>query len=304
MLLESFLVAGIALATPILLAALGELLVERTGVLNIGLEGFMLFGAFAAAVAANATQSAALGAIAGASAGVAIALVFALGVVRFAADQIVVGAAVNLLALGTTGALYRGLYGQTGAALVLPTLAPLRIPGLADLPVVGHAFFARNPLVYGAFAGTALVAFLLFRTGLGLRLRALGDHPLAAASLGISVRGHRAATLAAAGALAGLAGASLVLATASTFVEGITAGRGFIALAVVVFARWKPLGVLAGALLFGFASALQFQFQAADLGVPYQLFLTLPYVATLAVLALSRGATGAPKALGSAYDRP
>jgi general nucleoside transport system permease protein len=302
MLVESFLVAGVALATPILLAALGELLVERTGVLNIGLEGFMLFGAFAAAVAANETQSAALGAFAGAAAGVAIALLFALCVVRFAADQIVIGAAVNLLALGTTGALYRGLYGQTGAALVLPTLTPLHIPGLADLPILGHALFSRNLLVYVAFAATGVVAFVLFRTGLGLRLRALGDHPLAAASLGISVRGHRTATLAAAGALAGLAGASLVLATASTFVEGITAGRGFIALAVVVFARWRPLGVLAGALLFGFASALQFQFQAADLGVPYQLFLALPYILTLGVLALSKGATGAPRALGTAYD--
>jgi simple sugar transport system permease protein len=187
---------------------------------------------------------------------------------------------------------------------VLPTLTALPIPVLSDLPVAGKAFFAQNLLVYVAFVGTAVVAFVLFRTGIGLRLRAMGDHPAAAASLGISVRGHRAATLAVAGALAGLAGASLVLATASTFVEGITAGRGFIALAVVVFARWRPLGALAGALLFGFASALQFQFQAADLGVPYQLFLALPYVLTLGVLALSSGATGAPKALGTSYDRP
>jgi simple sugar transport system permease protein len=302
MLLESFLVAGVALAIPILLAALGELLVERTGVLNIGLEGFMLGGAFAAAAAANATQSAAVGAIAGGLVGAAIALCFALAVVHFAADQIVVGAAVNLLALGTTGALYRGMYGQTGAALVLPTLPAIRIPGLADLPGVGPALFAQNVLVYLALAATAVIAFLLFRTGLGLRLRALGDHPLAVASLGISVRGHRAATIAVAGVLAGLGGASLVLATASTFVEGVTAGRGFIALAVVVFARWRPLGVLAGAALFGFASALQFQFQAADLGVPYQLFLALPYVATLAVLAISRGAAVAPRALGATYD--
>jgi len=302
MLLESFLAAGIALATPILLAALGELLVERTGVLNIGLEGFMLFGAFAAAAATTETGSPGLGAVAGAAAGIAIALVFAVVVVGFAADQIVVGAAVNLLALGTTGALYRGMYGQTGAALVLPTLTALRIPGLAELPIVGTALFSQNLLVYLALAGTGAVAFLLFRTGLGLRLRALGDHPLAAASLGIAVRGHRMATIAVAGALAGLGGATLVLATSNTFVEGVTAGRGFIALAVVVFARWNPVAALAGALLFGFASALQFQLQAADLGVPYQLFLTLPYLATLAVLAFSRGAAGAPRALGTTYD--
>jgi simple sugar transport system permease protein len=303
MLAESFLAAGLALATPILLAALGELLVERTGVLNIGLEGFMLVGAFAAAGVAHGTQSASLGALAGAMAGAAVALIFALAVVGLAANQIVVGAAVNLLALGITGALYRGLYGQTGAALVLPPLGAIRVPGLADLPIVGSVLFVQNALVYLALAGTAAVAFVLFRTGLGLRLRALGDHPLAAASLGISVRGYRTATLAVAGVLAGLAGASLVLATANTFVEGVTAGRGFIALAVVVFARWKPVGALAGALLFGLASALQFQFQAADLAVPYQVFLMLPYVATLGVLVFSRGAADAPRALGTTYDR-
>jgi ABC-type uncharacterized transport system permease subunit len=302
MLLEGFLFAGIALATPILLAALGELLVERTGIINIGLEGFMLCGAFAAALAASSTGSPALGALTGAVAGAVMAGAFAVAVVGLAADQIIVGAAVNLLALGATGALYRELFGQTGAALVLPALEPARIPFLSDLPILGHVLFMQNPLVYLAWAGTAVAAFVLFRTGLGLRLRALGDHPLAAASLGISVRRHRAAVLLIAGALAGLAGAALVLATARTFVEGITAGRGFIALAVVVFARWTPLGALVGSLLFGLASALQFQFQAADLGVPYQLFLMLPYVVTLAVLALSRGAARAPQALGTPYD--
>jgi general nucleoside transport system permease protein len=302
MLLESFLFAGVALATPILLAALGELLVERVGIINIGLEGFMLCGAFAAALAASSADSPALGALAGAVAGSIMAGAFAAAVVGWAADQIIVGAAVNLLALGATGALYRELFGQTGAALVLPALDPFAIPLLADLPVLGPVLFAQNPLVYFAWIGTGVVAFVLFRTGLGLRLRALGDHPLAAASLGISVRQHRAAVVLIAGALAGLAGAALVLATARTFVEGITAGRGFIALAVVVFARWTPVGALAGSLLFGLASALQFQFQAADLGVPYQLFLMLPYLVTLAVLALSRGATRAPLALGTPYD--
>lgn len=302
MLLESFLFAGVALATPILLAALGELLVERTGILNIGLEGFMLCGAFAAAVAASSSESPAVGVLTGALAGTAMAGAFAIAVVGLAADQIIVGAAVNLLALGATGALYRELFGQTGAALVLPALEATPVPFLSDLPVLGRALFAQNPLVYLAWAGTGATAFVLYRTGFGLRLRALGDHPLAAASLGISVRRHRALVVLVAGALAGLAGATLVLATARTFVEGITAGRGFIALAVVVFARWTPLGVLIGSLLFGLASALQFQFQAADLGVPYQLFLMLPYLVTLAVLALSRGVARAPQALGASYD--
>lgn len=300
--IDSFLAAGVALATPILLAALGELLVERTGVLNIGLEGFLLVGAFAAAVAAQATQNPGIGVVAGAVAGMLLAALFALVVVGLAADQIIVGAAVNLLALGTTGALYRGVYGQTGAALVLPTLDPISLPLLADLPLLGRALFSQNVLVYVGLVTTVVIAVVLRRTGLGLRLHALGDHPLSVASLGVSVRLYRTLTLALAGALAGLGGACLVLVTANTFVEGITAGRGFVALAVVVFARWTAAGVLAGALLFGFASALQFQFQAAALGIPYQAFLMLPYGVTLVALVFSRGREAAPQALGVGYD--
>jgi simple sugar transport system permease protein len=303
MVLESFLATSLVLGTPILLAALGELLVERTGVLNIGVEGLMLFGAFAAALGAYATGSAAWGAVAAAATGTAVALLFALATVRLSADQIVVGAAINLLALGTTGALYRALLGGTGAALVLPTLPPLGLPLLQDLPVVGPALFRQHALVYGALVATPALAFVLARTGLGLRLRSLGDHPQAAASLGIGVRAYRTAALGVGGALAGLAGAALTLAATNTFVEGITAGRGFIALAVVVFGRWSPWGALGGAVLFGLASALQFQFQAAALAVPYQVFLMLPYVLTLAVLLVATGAARAPRALGERYQR-
>lgn len=303
MLLESFLAASLALATPILLAALGELLVERTGVLNIGVEGTMLFGAFAAALAAHASGSAAWGALAGAAAGTLVGLLFALAAVRLAAEQIVVGAAINLLALGTTGALYRALLGATGAALVLPTLPPVGMPLLRGLPVVGRALAEQHALVYVALAATPVLVFLLARTGLGLRLRSLGDHPRAAASLGIDVTLYRTGALAVGGALAGLGGAALTLAATNTFVEGITAGRGFIALAVVVFGRWSPWGALAGSLLFGLASALQFQFQAAALAVPYQVFLMLPYVLTLVVLLVSPGGARAPRALGERYQR-
>ena len=303
MLLETFLAAGLALGTPILLAALGELLVERTGVLNIGVEGMMLGGAFAAALAAYATGSAAWGCVAAAAAGTTLGLLFALAVVRLAADQIVVGAAINLLALGATGALYRTLLGATGAALVLPTLPAVELPGLRHVPVLGPVLAAQHALVLLGLFLTPVLAFALLHSGLGLRLRSLGDHPLAAASLGLPVRTYRTVVLAIGGALAGLAGASLTLAATNTFVEGITAGRGFIALAVVVFGRWSPWGALAGALLFGLASALQFQFQAAALAVPYQLFLMLPYVLTLAVLLLSAGGGRAPRSLGVRYER-
>lgn len=303
MVLESFLAAGMVLGAPILLAALGELLVERTGVLNIGVEGVMLGGAFAAALGAYATGGVGAGVAAAAVTGAALALLFAFATVRLGADQIIVGAALNLLALGVTGALYRTLLGATGSALVLPTLPAIEILALRDIPVVGAALFGQHALVYLGLCLTPALAFLLAHTGVGLRLRALGDHPLAAASLGLPVRTYRTLALAAGGALAGLGGAALTLAATNTFVEGITAGRGFIALAVVVFGRWSPWGALGGALLFGLASALQFQFQAAALAIPYQLFLMLPYVLTLAVLLVSAGGSRAPRALGARYDR-
>lgn len=301
--LEGFLAAGLVLGTPILLAALGELLVERTGVLNIGVEGVMLGGAFAAALGAYATGSVAAGVLCAGATGAALALLFAFATVRLGADQIIVGAALNLLALGATGALYRALLGTTGTALVLPTLPAIDVPLLRQIPLLGTALFGQHALVYLGLCLTPVLAFVLAHTGLGLRLRALGDHPLAAASLGLPVRTYRTAVLAAGGTLAGLGGAALTLAATNTFVEGITAGRGFIALAVVVFGRWSPWGALGGALLFGLASALQFQFQAAALAIPYQLFLMLPYVLTLGVLLVSAGGGRAPRALGASYDR-
>ena len=294
---ESFLAGGLLLATPILLAALGELLVERTGVLNIGVEGMMLTGAFAAAVTAQATGSAGVGAVAGGLAGCLMAGLFAWAALRVGADQIIVGAAINLVALGGTGALYRALYGTMGSALVLPTLPTMSVPGLDTL------LGAQNVLVYFAFVLVPMLSILFGRTGLGLRLRAIGDHPQAAASLGYPVRVYKAAALLVAGTLAGFAGATLTLAATNTFVEGVTAGRGFVALAVVVFGRWSPWGVLAGALLFGLVSALQFQLQAAAFAVPHQLALMLPYLVTLGILVTVPGRAVAPRALGASDDR-
>ncbi|MFM8412192.1 MAG: ABC transporter permease [Alphaproteobacteria bacterium] len=297
------LAAGLALGTPILLAALGELLVERAGVLDIGLEGTMLVGAFAAAVVAQRAGAPLPGVLAAAAAGLAVALLFGAAAVLLGADQIIVGTAINLLALGGTGALYREVYGETGTSLVLPTLPRLDVPLLSRLPVVGPVLFSQHALVWVALLLVPLLAAFLSRTGLGLRLRALGDHPRAAESLGLPVRRDRMLVLAVAGAFAGLAGAALSLASAGSFVEGVTAGRGFVALAVVVFGRWSPWGVLAGSLLFGVASALQFQFQATAIRLPYQLFLMLPYLLTLVALLLPSGLSRAPLALGARYER-
>ena len=292
-----FLEATVRTATPLALAALGETVVERAGVINIGLEGVIIAGAFGALVGATAGGVAA-GFAAGAAAGLAIALLFALFAVALRADQIITGTAVTLFALGLTGALYRSLYGATGASLSTPTLPPVALPLLSAIPAFGRALFAQPPVTYLGYALIALIWWWLYRTHPGLALRATGENPAAATAAGISVVHVRATAIAVGGVFGGLAGATLVLAQAGTFAEGMSAGRGFIAIAVVALGRWHPLGVALAALLFGAASALQFLFQAAGWALPYQLFLAFPYALTLIALAGAAGRSGAPAALG------
>jgi simple sugar transport system permease protein len=295
--LGPFLEATVRTATPLALAALGETLVERSGVINIGLEGVIIAGAFGALVGASAAGVIA-GFAAGATAGIAIALLFALFAVALGADQIISGTAITLFALGLTGTLYRALYGTAGASLTTPTLSPVAIPGLSLLPGIGRALFYQPPVTYATYAVVGLGWWWLYRTHAGLALRAAGENPAAATAAGVSVGRVRTVAIAVGGALGGLAGATLVLAQAGTFAEGMSAGRGFIAIAVVALGRWHPLGVALAALLFGAASALQFLFQAAGWALPYQIFLALPYVLTLVALAGAAGRSGAPAALG------
>jgi simple sugar transport system permease protein len=285
--------ATIFLGTPLLLAALGELIGERAGVLNIGLEGLLLTGAFAGMLACYATGNPSVGMLAACGAAVLVGALFALWVVTFDADQVVAGVAVNLLALGATGVLYRALFGTTGNALIVATFTPLAVfPGYPLLAPL------RQPApAYVALALVPVVWFIVFRTRFGLRLRATGEAPHAAESLGIDVAAVRWTAILSGALLAGAAGGYLSLAYSNTFVEGMSAGRGFIALAIVVFGRWRPLGVLAGSLLFGAATAAQFQLQAAGVTVSYHLLLLLPYLMTLAVLAVASRAARAPAAL-------
>jgi simple sugar transport system permease protein len=298
---EQFLAATIRTATPLALAALGETAVERAGVINIGLEGAMIAGAFAALAAANAGGVAA-GFAGAAAAGAITTLVLALFVVRIGSDQIIAGTAVTLLALGLTGTLYQALYGAAGAALSVPTSVPVAIPGLSAIPVVGRALFAQPVATYAVYALAPLLWWWLYRTHHGLGLRAVGENPAAAAAAGISVRRTRTLALLVGGVLGGVGGGTLVLAQAGTFAEGMSAGRGFIAIAVVALGRWHPLGVAAAALLFGAASALQFVFQAMGWGLPPQLFLALPYLLTLVLLAAFSGRAAAPNALGERHS--
>jgi simple sugar transport system permease protein len=200
-----------------------------------------------------------------------------------------------------TGAIYQARFGVTGTALTLPTLAPLPIPVLADVPWVGSALFAQAPTAYLAYALAPALWYFLFRTAWGLELRAVGEHPDAAQAAGVRVRWVRFWATAFGGALAGVAGAHLALAHAGTFAENMSAGRGFIAIAVVVLGRWNPPLVLLAALFFGAASAFQFFLQALGLDLPYQLFLALPYLLTLAALAGWVGRSRAPAALAKAW---
>jgi len=300
--LTPFLAATIRTAVPLGLAALGELLVERAGLINIGLEGAILAGAFGALVGASTVGGVGAGFLAAAVAGLLVAALFALCVIWIRADQIIVGTALTLLSVGATGTLYRALFGSGGAALRIPTSEPLAIPGLASLPVVGPALFAQPPVTYLLYVIAPALAWWLSRTHAGLALRAMGERPEAAEAAGIAVDRTRVMAILAGGIFGGVAGGTLVLAQAGTFAEGMSAGRGFIAIAIVVLGRWTSRGVVAGALLFGAASALQYAFQAMGWDVPYQVFLVVPYLLTLGALAGALGRARAPAALGRALE--
>jgi simple sugar transport system permease protein len=300
--LTAFVAATIRTAVPLGLAAIGELLVERAGLINIGLEGAILAGAFGALVGASTAGSVGAGFVASAMAGLLVAALFALCVIWIRADQIIVGTALTLLSVGATGTLYRALFGSGGAALRIPTSEPLMIPGLASLPVLGTALFAQPPVTYLLYVIAPALAWWLARTHAGLALRAIGERPEAAEAAGIAVDGVRVMAILAGGILGGVAGGTLVLAQAGTFAEGMSAGRGFIAIAIVVLGRWTVRGVVAGALRFGAASALQYAFQAMGWDVPYQVFLVVPYLLTLGALAGALGRARAPAALGRVLE--
>ena len=292
-----FLDASVRSATPLLLAALGETVSERSGVINVGLEGTIIAGCLVGLAAATAVgPEAAL--VAAGVAGLVIAVVFAVVAIGLAADQIITGTAITMLGLGLTGTLYRVLYGDAGAALSAPTLSPIGIPLLQRIPVLGQALF-RQPLpTYIAVLLVPAVWWWLYRTKSGLALRATGENPAAARASGVSPRRVQTLGVLFGGLCGGLAGGSLVLAQVGTFAEGMSAGRGFVAIAIVALGRWHPVGAAMAALFFGMASALQFLFQALDIRLPYQLFLALPYLLTLLALALAKGRYRAPAALG------
>jgi len=295
--LAGFLTAAVRVATPLLLAALGETMTERAGVINLGLEGAMLAGALAGALGsleAGPWEGLALAVVAGA----VVATLFGAIVVFAGANQIIAGTAVTLACVGLTGAIHRAWIASGTAAPVVPTLASAPIPLLSRLPIVGPALFAQPVPTYVGLALVPLLWWALFRTRPGLALRAAGESAAMARAAGAQVRLLRMGATVFGGAMGGLAGASLVLGQVGSFAERMTAGRGYVAIAIVALGRWHPVGAAIAALIFGAATALQFVFQSLGLDVPYQLFLMFPYVLTLLALAGAVGRTRPPADLG------
>jgi simple sugar transport system permease protein len=292
-----FAAAAVRVATPLALAALGETVSERGGVLNLGIEGSMLAGALAASMA-GVMGGPWIGVLAGALAGLVIAAVMAAVAVVGRGDQVITGAAVTLGATGMTGLVAQRFYGPRFPEMVLPTLPALPIPAWERIPFVGQVFFNQSPLTYLTIVLVPILWWLLYRTRFGLELRAAGEEPTGARAHGVAVTRVRALGTLIGGGLAGLGGAALVLSQVGMFTERMTAGRGFIAIAIVVLGRWHPVGAVLAALLFGAATALQYLFQAAGFtAVPYQLLLALPYLLALAVLATAVGRAKAPAGL-------
>lgn len=301
LMVTGFLAAAVRVATPLLIAALGETLTERGGVINLGLEGAMLTGALAAVLGTEAIGPW-VGVLASVLAGAILMLLLALVAIRLRADQIIAGTALTLAAVGITGAVYRQTHGITGARPSVETFNTLPVPLLSKIPVAGPAFFEQPVLVYVGFLAVPLIWWLIFRTRWGLNLRAAGESPEAAHANGVRVGRTRAMGVILGGALGGLAGGTLVLAQVGAFAERMTAGRGFVAIAIVVLGRWHPIGVAVAALLFGVLTALQYLFQALGVAVPYQVFLMLPYLLTLLALAGFRGRSAAPSGLGKSWQ--
>jgi ABC-type uncharacterized transport system permease subunit len=297
---SALIAAMLRFATPLVFAAMGGILSERSGVINIGLEGMMLIGAFFGIFGADLLGSWFLGLLCGIAAGALIGLVHAFVSITLRADQVVSGTGINFLALGITGYVFIYHYGDQGTPSGVSRAPTVRVPGIEDISFIGEAIGRLNVLTWAALLVVPLLTLFLFRTRGGLRLRSVGEKPRAADSLGLPVLRTRYLAVVASGALAAAGGAYLSIALVGSFNENMTAGRGFIALAAVIFGGWRPLGALAGACLFGFSTALAQRLPAFSESTAV-LFQALPYVLTLVVVAGVIGRSRPPAAIGVPY---
>lgn len=290
-------------AAPLILAAMGELLIERSGILNVAIEGMMLVAAVTCFVVTFETASALIGIVAAMGAAGLMALVLGYYGITLRGSQITVGLGLYVLGIGLSSLLYRVAFGVRLTPPRVATLGPWPIPGLADIPVLGPIVFQQNILVYVALLLVPLVHLVLYATPLGLRIRAAGENPRAVDVLGIDVAGLRYGATVAGGLLIGLGGAYLPLTLTGTFSDNMTAGRGWLALMLVIFGRWQPGLALLGALLFAYVESFQFKLAMGTKLVPPQFLLMLPYLFAIAVLIRVYSGARAPRALAVPYDR-
>lgn len=298
-----FLLTGaIALSTPIVFGGLAGVIGERVGIVNIAIEGQLLAGAFAAALVASTTGSYLLALIAAVIVGALLSMILAVFSIRFLVEQVVVGVVLIGLVTAITNFLYAAVLSKNSAELNNPgTLPALPIPFLSEIPVIGSVLFEQRITTYLMFILVPLTSFVLFRTKWGLRVRALGEHPLAADTVGINVNRWRFWTVTIAGGIAGLGGAALTIGSVGAFVREMSAGMGFIALAAVILGRWSPWGVAAAALLFGFSSNFRIWTGQTGAGIPADLIQMTPYVVTIVAVAIVAGRVIGPKAAGKPY---
>lgn len=295
---EAVLASALRQATPLVLGALCGLIGERSGIINIGIEGQMLMAAFLSFMVASSTGNQVLGVVVGLATGAVFGLLLAFMSITLKVDQIIGGTVLNILAVGLTGYFY-----QVGAVSG-GKFAPIPLGPLADIPLVGRVLFNNPPITYITLILVFVVHYILFHTKWGLRTRAVGEHPRAADTVGVNVFLIRYVNTIIAGAIGGLAGTFLTMEAVGTFERAMTNGRGFVALAVMIFGKWTPLGSFGAALLFGFASAMQTQLQfAGTVNIPHQFIGMIPYVLTIAVLAGFVGRSRPPAAEGIPYEK-
>jgi simple sugar transport system permease protein len=301
--MTGFLAATLRMATPILITALGEMVAERSGIMNLGIEGILILGAFTGFTVAYKTGNLWIGLLCGGLAGAILGLVMGIAATRYRANQIVAGLGIWILCQGLGSFLNRTVFGLGVERPELNTFPTLPIPLLSGIPVLGPTLFSQNILVYLALLTVPLLAWAFQKTSWGLNIDAVGEHPRAADAAGLSVNLIRTLAATFGGMLAGLGGAYLSLALYGLYTDDLSIGLGWMAIAVVVFGKWRPWGVLGGSLIFGAANALQFRLQAMNFPLPYQFLLLLPFAVTLLfVILFVRGEAG-PSALTKPYDR-
>jgi general nucleoside transport system permease protein len=293
---------ALSLSVPLIFGALGGVIGERVGVVNVAIEGQFLFGAFSAALVASLTRSPFLGLVAAMVGGVLVAFVLAAFSIKYLVDQVIVGVVLNVLVTGLTGFLYGALLVPNEDVLNRPERFPrIEIPLLGDIPIIGPVLFNQTFIVYLMYVVVAVVAWGLYRTRWGLRLRAVGEHPQAADTVGIKVNSSRFWNVSLAGAIAGIGGAYFTLVSVGQFTKEMTAGLGFIALAAVIFGRWDPIRATLAALLFGFATNLQNLLTVLRTPIPSEFMLMLPYIVTIIAVAGFAGQIRGPAAAGKPY---